>query len=514
MNMKNNIVFIFLAFYAGLFMLSSSIAAQPAIEWEKKYGGSNNELLESLVQTKDGGYILAGWTLSNDGDVGENKGESDIWVLKLDIEGDIMWKKNYGGTSFEEATSIQQTTDGGYIIAGRTSSNDGDVGQNNGGSDIWILKIDSIGNLLWEENYGGTEWEDAKSIQQSLDGGYIVAGRSFSSDGDVEGNNGEFDYWILKLDAMGELEWEKNYGGTATDEARSIQQTTDGGYVVAGWTESGNGDFGVNNGASDYWVLKLDNIGNLEWEMNYGGTSFDKATFIQQTIDGGYIVLGRSESNDIDLTGNNGESDCWVIKLDSNGGVEWEKNYGSEGWEEAESIQQTKDGGYVIAGRSDLGRSNSFFDCWVLKLDNVGDIEWEKTFGENEWDGAYSIQQTTDNGYVVAGYSEFTDEDAIENNGGFDYWIVKLASPFVGIQEVDVGSTFVISPNPSNGIFTIQNNNSTDPFIVNVFDAAGNNVYTRNKIKSSLNVDHLPVGLYYIEIVSEKNRHIQKLMVL
>jgi len=232
----------------------------------------------------------------------------------------IEWQQNYGGSSADYAQSIQQTLDGGYIVAGGSSSNNGDVSGNNGGWDYWILKLDGTGNVQWEQNYGGSGYDYAYSIQQTLDGGYIVAGRSSSNDGDVSGNNGGWDYWILKLDGTGNVQWEQNYGGSLDDGAFSIQQTLDGGYIVAGGSESNDGDVSENNGdAADYWILKLDGTGNVQWEQNYGGSGNDRAYSIQQTLDGGYIVAGYSLSNDGDVSGNNGDYDYWIVKLSDDG---------------------------------------------------------------------------------------------------------------------------------------------------------------------------------------------------
>jgi len=252
---------------------------KPGILWNRRYGGSESEEAHSIEQTTDGGYIFAGYSESNDGDVGGNNERTDFWVAKLDGEGILQWGKNYGGSESEEANSVKQTTDGGYIVAGYSYSNDGDVGENYGRSDFWIVKLYGSGVLQWEKNYGGSRWDRANSIQQTTDGGYIVAGESWSSDGDIAGNIERSDIWIVKLDELGDLVWEKNYGGSQDEEAHSIQQTTDGGYIVAGKTGR------YSN--IDYWIIKLDEQGNLVWEKNMEGLDrLEPIQFNKQLMEG------------------------------------------------------------------------------------------------------------------------------------------------------------------------------------------------------------------------------------
>jgi len=370
------------------------------IEWKKSYGGANVDFITSIQQTTDGGYIIVGESDSNDGDVEENKGGYDYWILKLDQAGD--------------------------------ESIDGDVRENNGGADFWILKLDNIGNLEWKNTYGGTKDEVATSIQQTTDDGYIVAGTSTSNDGDVGRNNGTEDYWILKLNIAGDIEWENSYGGTKWDRIGSVQQTIDGGYIVAGESESNDGDVEGNKGDWDYWILKLAKTGDLEWKKSYGGSNSDKANFIQQTLDGGYIIAGSSRSNDGDVGGNNGYADYWILKLDMIGNIEWENNYGGTEAEEAYSVQQTKEGGYIVAGQTysnngDVGRNNGEYDSWILKIDKLGSIEWENSYGGSNCDQAKSIQQTIDGGFIIGGYSESNNGDLERNYGSRDYWVIKLS---------------------------------------------------------------------------------------
>jgi len=347
------------------------------VSWQKTFvGAKGNDVANSVQQTTDGGYIVAGWTNSF------GSLSADIYILKLDSKGELEWQKTFGGKDYDEANSIQQTTDGGYIVAGCTTRPFGSLS-----ADIYILKLDSKGELEWQKTFGGKDYDEANSIQQTTDGGYIVAGwtNSFGSGGE--------DAYILKLNSRGDIEWQKTFGGEDSDIANSIQQTTDGGYIVAGWTNS----FDLER--YDAYILKLNSRGEVEWQKTFGGEDSDIANSIQQTTDGGYIVAG--------WTGFYHEEDVYILKLNSKGEVQWQKKFGGvDSDDEANSVQQTADGGYIVAGWTNSFGSRGE-DAYILKLNSKGDIEWQKTFGrEGSDDEANSIQQTIDGGYIVAGWTK------------------------------------------------------------------------------------------------------------
>ena len=414
----------------------------------KLLGGTADETTPSIQKTTDGGYIVAGTSTSSaNGDVtGTNHGQSDIWIAKVNSAGSLSWNKLLGGDFSEYAFSIQQTTDGGYIVAGTsTSSANGDVTGTNhsaGDADYWIIKLDGTGNIVWNKLLGGSLTELAYSIQQTTDGGYIVAGESTSSaNGDVTGaNHGNRDYWIVKLDGSGNIVWNKLLGGTGNDIAYSIQQTTDGGYIVAGTsTSSANGDVtGTNHGVPDYWIVKLDGSGIIVWNKLLGGANSEVTKSIVQTTDGGYIVAGYSISSaNGDVTGTtHGAYDFWIVKLDGSGNIVWNKLLGGSLSEFAYSIQQTTDGGYIVAGYSNTlangdvsGVNHGGNDYWIVKLDGSGNIEWNKLLGGSGNDIAYSVQQTADGGYIVAGTSTSSanaDVTSSNHGAGTDFWIIRL----------------------------------------------------------------------------------------
>jgi hypothetical protein len=445
-------------FYTAIFILIAAITfAQqaPAIEWQKCLGGTNADYALSIQQTADGGYIVAGWTASNNGDVSGNHGNYDAWVVKLDSAGNMQWQKCLGGTSDDYAYSIQQTTDGGYIVAGYTASNNGDVSGNHGLYDYWVVKLDPAGTLQWQKCLGGTNDDQAYSIQQTADGGYMVAGVTASNNGDVSGNHGNYDAWVVKLDPAGNMQWQKCLGGTVAEYAYSIQQTADGGYIVAGFTESNDGDVSGNHGLYDYWVVKLDPAGTLQWQKCLGGTDYDQAYSIKQTADGGYIVAGITYSNNVDVSGNHGINDVWVVKLDTSGNIQWQKCLGGTVAEYAFSIQQTADGGYMVAGNTssnngDVSGNHGLNDAWVVKLDTSGNIQWQKCRGGTNYDQAQSIQQTADGGYIVAGYTQSNNGDVSGNHGLYDFWVVKLTNNFnliTGAAFADLNSNGIADGN-------------------------------------------------------------------
>jgi hypothetical protein len=407
-----------------LFCISANhTQAQIAIEWQKCLGGTNIDEGKSVVQTKDGGYVVAGYTWSFDGDVTGNHGTVDYWVVKLDGSGNMLWQQCYGGASNDVARSILETIDGGYVVFGNTNSNNGQVTGNHGGGDCWVVKLDSLGILQWQKCLGGILGDFAGSIKQTNDGGYVLAGYTNSNDGDVSGNHGVSDMWLVKLDSSGVLQWQKCFGGTDSDYAQSVDQTNDGGYVVAGWTNSNDGDVTGNHGGSDYWILKIDGFGNLQWQQCLGGTANDVAYSVEQTTDGGYVVSGRVYSNDGDVTGNHGNYDYWIVKLDAGGNILWQNCLGGTNSEEAVSVRQTFDGGYIIAGWSSSNDGNisvnfGGWDYWLIKLDSQGNIQWQKCLGGTDAEQREQIRALTEkesDAIIVGSYGTFSTGVNIRN---------------------------------------------------------------------------------------------------
>jgi len=361
-----------------------------ASTFAKTIGGSGDDRAHSIIQSSDGGYVVAGETRSF------GAGDWDIYVVKLDSSGNVIWTKTIGGSSSDWATSIIQSSDGGYIVAVNTWS----FGA--GTWDIYVVKLDSAGNVLWTKTIGGSDWEEVWSIIQSSDGGYVVASRTYSF------GAGDNDIYLVKLDSSGNVIWTKTIGGSAWDGASSIIQSSDGGYVVAGGTSS----FGAGN--ADMYVVKLDSAGNVIWTKTIGGSNWDEAQSIIQSSDGGYVVAGKTWSFGA------GSADMYVVKLDSAGNVIWTKTIGGSNDDEAVSIIQSSDGGYVVAGwTGSFGAGGA--DFFVVKLDSSGNVVWAKTIGgigDDAWGN--SIIQSSDGGYVVVGHTQSFGA------GGVDMYVVKM----------------------------------------------------------------------------------------
>ena len=395
-------------FFLVIICISTAQNTHSSQYWAKSFGGYGQDHAFCIQQTTDAGFIVAGYTDSF------GAGGFDIWILKLNTYGNVIWEKTYGRIYNDYARSIQQTADGGYIVAGYTANG---VGEN---FDLLVLKLDGNGDLLWQKTYGGPGSDSARFIKQTSDGGYILAAYSDSF------GTGTTDLWILKLDQDGNVSWEKSYGASITNIVRSIQQTADEGYIVAGRTQLSP----EYNG--DAWVLKLDPLGDISWQKTYGGSSVDGVTTIQQTADEGFIMAGWTSSFGVR------DADMWVLKLGSDGDVSWQKTYGGDGEDYPVSIQQTSDQGFVIGGWT-TSYSAEGRDCWIIKLDNTGTISWDKRYGGNLLDEAHFVQQTTDGGYIVTG-----DTVSI-GMGSTDYWVLKIDDngEIPGCQFMNEGTALI-----------------------------------------------------------------------
>lgn len=438
MQMKKN-CFTYVLLAACMYLvLPATIAAQtpPAIQWQKSLGGSGDDRAYCIKPCADGGYIAAGSSGSAgvvNGDVAGNHGNLDYWVVKLKSDGMIDWQKSLGGSGADIASAIAPSSDGGYIVAGYSNSTDGDVTGNQGGNDYWVVKLDATDNIVWQKSMGGSKTDRAQSIVVVSDG-YIVAGYSQSTDGDVGLTQGSYDGWVVKLDNLGNILWKQKMGGAGWDDIYSIQTTADGGFIMAGSSDSKTGDFASNHGNADFWIIKADAGGNIMWQKLLGGTSAEYATFIQCTNDGGYIVSGyTSSTNSGDVGANHGGIDCWIIRLDGMGILQWQKLLGGPGNDNANCVQATADGGYIIGGYSaaaggDITVNYGGPDYWVVKSDAAGSIQWQQSMGGTGTDDIYFIHPASDGGYIIAGYSNSANGDVVGNHGNNDYWIIKLAS--------------------------------------------------------------------------------------
>jgi gliding motility-associated-like protein len=417
------------------------------IQWENTIGGNDTEWVDFIELSKDENYILGGYSYSNiSGDKNENsRGLSDYWFIKIDdTSGNLLWQKTIGGNSIDHLTSAKETTDGGYILGGSSSSGiSGEKTQNSrGNDDYWVVKLDENRNIIWDKTYGGTGVDRLTSIIQTTDGGYLIGG---SSDSDIsaektDNSRGNIDIWIIKIDQSGNIMWQKTFGGSNSDWVQSLIETPDGGYILAGSSHSNiSGEKSENSrGLGDFWVLKIDNSGTIVWQKTIGGNNGDYAKSIIATSDGNYIIGGDSSSN---ISGDktektvNNSTDVWLLKINDLGQILWQKDIGAESTEAFADIRMTSDNGFILGIMSYSGisgykteASKGDRDYWIVKLNESGKFEWDKTLGGDSLDQTQSIVQAKDGGYVTVGWSQSNmSGDKTENKSGRqDFWVVKL----------------------------------------------------------------------------------------
>jgi hypothetical protein len=383
------LIFVVLFTVLAFVSVGSATETPPDEAWNKTFGGTHFDKAYAVQQTADGGYILVGYTRLG-------FGNNDFWLVKSDSNGGELWSRTFGGDSVDDAHAVQQTTDGGYIIAGCTYSYDTST------YDARLAKIGSNGDYQWERIFGRKTSDDfVYSVQQTADSGYILAGYTTSY------GVGKSDFWLVKTDSSGNMQWDQSFGGNSFDEAREVQQTSDGGYILVGYTKSyGAGD-------NDFWLVKTDSNGAEEWNRTFGGTECDDAWAVLQIANGGYILAG--------YTGSYGASswDAWLVKTDSNGADVWNRTFGGACQDGAYSVQQTADGGYILAGYTE-SYGAGWRDVLLVKANSNGDEEWNKTVGGTSDDEAYSVQQTADGGYILAGYTYSFGA------GSSDFWLIKV----------------------------------------------------------------------------------------
>ena len=367
-----------------LFVLTLSfvvVVKADSLTWSQTYGGTGSDIPHSLITTADGGYVLAGET----GSFGA--GHKDFWLIKTDISGNVEWNQTYGGLGYERAYGLVATSDGGYALIG----------------DNLLVKTDEFGDMEWNQTYGGGSTDFVLSLVEVSDGGYAIAGFTYSF-----GAGGQ-DCWLVKTDAAGNAEWNQTYGGAGDDRAHTLIKADDGGYVLAGTTRSyGAGNF-------DFWVVKTDANGTMQWNQTYGKTTYEYGYSIVKTFDEGYAIAGFTGYTD-SIEGE--KYDFWLVKIDEFGAMQWNQTYGGEGDDRVYSLVATSDGGYLLVGGTmSFGAGN--MDSWLVKTDSMGNMEWNRTYGGAGADAARSVVETDDGGYAFVG------ETGSFGAGGSDFWLVK-----------------------------------------------------------------------------------------
>lgn len=358
----------------------ASLDSQRNIMWSTCLGGSDYDYLGAVQRVPDSGYIVSASTWSNNGKVSGNHGNADVWIVRLGNTGNIVWQKCYGGSSVEEGEYIEKIPDG-YIMTGAASSVNGDVvglhGTNN--FDLWVVKLDNNGAVLWQKCLGGTGTDRGVKIKQTADSGYIVLGTTSSTDGDVTGLHGsQGDIWVVKLDKNGTIEWQKCLGGTNDDQAGDIQVTGNG-YIITGSTNSNNGDVSGNHGEGDGWVISISATGSMLWQQTYGGRNQDAFSSIVSLPDNSYVVAGHTGSSNGDVSYNHGYYDCWLVNVSASGTKIWEKTYGGSSLDGAGVVGLNAAGNLVVLGTvrsndQDVTGNHGNTDIWLFEAGATNSI--------------------------------------------------------------------------------------------------------------------------------------------
>ena len=473
-----------------VFVVSQAFCQPPEIEWSRIYGSDSTDISYSVQNTTDNGYIFAGYT--------KISGNYDMYVVRTDSQGINQWTRTYGGSGSDVANSIQQTIDRGYIVAGVTTS------YGAGSGDMYLVKTDSLGDTIWTRTYGGENLDDAECVQQTLDGGYILAGyrRPYSG--------GLIEMFLVKIDSIGDILWTRNYGGTDDRAAHCVRQTNDGGYIIAG----DNPFYGGNE--YDIYLVKTDSLGNEIWTRTYGGLDEDYALSVRQTTDGGYIIAGGTYSFGTGL------ADFYVIMTDSMGDTLWTRTYGGSSNDFASSVQLTVDGNYVVVGNTaSFGAETG--DMYLIKINSAGDILWTMIYGGPDSDVPQCIDLTNDGGYIITGCIYYWEYPA-------NAWLVKTGpdtavSGAPVIEWVSHPKNFILHPAYPNPFNPTTNITFHIPYAthttLNIYNLSGQRITTLIDNRLNPGTHHvtfdgstLSSGIYFYQLNSGSITKTQKMVLI
>lgn len=479
-----------------LFLLLLPFAASSQqITFEIIYGGDGYDEARSIYQTTDGGYIVAGTSGSYP------SGNSDVFLLKIDSVGAIQWFKFPGGTDLQAGYSVQQISDGGFIVAGLTDAGDF------GGYDVYLMKTDVNGDFLWSKTYGGADWDFGYSVEETTDNGFIIGGTTYSF------GKGEQMY-LIKTDASGDTTWTKTYGGEGKERANCVAQTTDGGYVLTGYTSS----YGA--GEKDIYILKTDAVGDSVWAKTYGTADNDEGTFADITSDNKIIMCGYSENYQ------DGKTYAFYAKLDNAGTQSFSNYLGTPVGDELPNIiRETSDGGFAYAGGVfGIGAGNK--DYRLVKVDAGGGYQWGKTYGGANDDISNSMLVTSDGGFILAGST------MSYGNGSKDIYVFKsddqgvsTGSVLIDVKEniTEANNSISVYPNPASDIITvfadISDSQLKSDVTVSLNDLSGKEILItkidKNRFGKKINLDISAIssGLYFLNFNSEGFRFQRKVLI-
>jgi hypothetical protein len=517
--------------YAVFLLLCTSVYAQKIL-WEQSLGGIHAEYLYDAIPTADYGFLLAGSSLSQKtGQMTEsNKGDLDYWLWKMDETGQMVWQKSFGGNGADLLRSVAHTRDGGFILGGTSNSAAGDFKKSEaiGQEDLWIIKLDALGNVDWEITIGGKGQDFLQNIAPTADGGYIVGATSGSNKtydipyGKDSNSKGGPDYWVIKLDSKGNIQWQQTYGGMYADELKKIIPTPDGGYFVAGVSNSPYSADKTSEvqGISDYWVLKLDKDGAIEWQQTYGGDAEDQLRDAIALRDGGFLLGGSSNSGSAyqKLVAAKKGFDFWVLKIDEHGNIQWQETYNTTGNDQLVSMSENQDGSIVLSGyglpkfmydakgKPTRGGSEGENDYILLKINDKGDLLWDRIIGSHGQERLSKTIETRDGGYLLAGTSDGeATKDKKTNSKATDFWIVKLKDE----QKKQVDKVMVEAfPNPTSQFTNVVVGFDFERATLTAFDISGRVLLSQQVTEKTIpvNLGGYPEGIYIIEVRSMDNK--------
>ena len=404
---------------------------KPYIKWQKCYGGSAHDYCFGLNRTTDNFFLFTGFTSSNDYDVSGNNGMKDYWAVKINDLGDTLWQKCFGGSGNEESKDILELYENHYFVTG--FSEYGSISGNHGSHDAYSVLFDGNGTLKWQKCVGGSSTDQANCAEKINEYSIVIGGVTYSNNGDISGNHGSSDMWVFKLDKSGSLKWSTCIGGSVAEACYDIIVKDNYIYAI-GYTNSSNGNITTSYGGMDILLSKLDTNGNLVWAKTYGGSGYDWGQGICVTHDG-LALAGRTSSNNTFINNAKGAYDYFIIEIDTQGNILWKNRYGGSGNDEGWSIKQTQDNGFVFSGASassdkDVSTNYGTIDYWVIKTNSLGKLEWEINLGGTSNDQSDEIVETKKKEYLVVGRSMSNNIDVSGNHGGNDVWIVKLEETY------------------------------------------------------------------------------------
>lgn len=489
--------------------------------WLKLFGGNTNEYPGEIISTSDGGYIMS-VSVADGSNLPNHNGGSDAWIVKLDEGGEIEWSNMLGGTSNENLSHLAEDGSGNFLCAGGSFSSDGDVPSNQGDMDFWIVKLDVLGNIIWSKTYGGSARDRAFDINVTADGGYVVGGESWSNDGDISGGSSFNDYWQIKLDVNGNLVWETSVGGTSFESSTSVIELSNGQFFITGLTFSRNGDFaGITpKGGGDLGAVKLDSNGTLIWVNLYGGTGQEGLESMAIEESDGIIIGSRTTSSNGDVPNNNGSNDYWLFKIDFSGSIIWSKTYGGSGNDPFMDVKKTIDGGYLLTGWTfssdgDVHNNHGGSDIWTIKVDSVGDTLWTQTYGGPDNDEGTSVVQGAHGEYLVLGVFQQASSDGTIDDQACLKKILDLSC-----NEWDL--TAIVEPDDQMKSIAVSQNqllSNEDGFIQYSINQIGkeelvglvyySDDYTSNEVEYGFRISSTSIDIYEKDVLVQQINNYQ-----